>query len=113
MAVTISFVPTSQEQSHYEQTVTLSGTQYLLRFDWVQRWGRWTLSLFSTSGAELLLGSPLLVGADVFAHVKHDDRLPPGSLVVLDKQKKGGEPSLSDFHFDGDYVLVYVEQLDD
>lgn len=101
-------IPTAKNVAHYAQTTTLDGRTYRLEFDWIQRWQRWTLSLYTSGGEPLLLGAPLLSGNDLLAPHRWDDRLPPGSLGVFNSQDQGGDPGLTDFGTSGAFTLIYV-----
>ena len=101
-------VPTQRAVAHWEQTTTLDGRAYLLRFDWHQRWGRWTLSMYTENGDALIEGKALTVGPDLLKHVHHDERVPTGGLFVMDKNGSGNEPGFDDLYKDGPFTLLYI-----
>jgi len=101
-------IPTTPGRAHYSQTTTLDGRAYVLEFDWIQRWQRWTLSVSTSAGVSLLRGAPLLCGVDLLAPHRWDLRLPPGSLGIFNAQNQGGDPDLTALGIDQSFTLVYI-----
>ena len=86
MAVVTIPVPS---QAHAEQTTTLDGVTYVLRFDYVQRLGRWRLGLYTSRGTLIVAPLWLVPGSDLLAPYRSDPRVPPGNLVVISSADPG------------------------
>lgn len=94
-------------EAHTEQITTLDGVQYVIAFDWIQRWRRWVLSLSTTGGAPIVSGLPVVTGVDLLGPFKHDTRIPQGVLIVADESADNHDPTWGDFGPDGSHVLYY------
>lgn len=65
------------------QSVSLEGRNYVFTFDWNSRTNRWTLSLATDDGIEVLNGALLMLGVDILRTVPGTlDSVPPGQLVA-------------------------------
>lgn len=71
---------------HQTQVTTLTGVQYVIKYDWIQRASFWTLGLYTTNGDEIAAGIPLVGGGDLLAPFRSDPRTPPGLLAVVDQR---------------------------
>ena len=91
------------DRPHSEQSTTLDGVTYVLRFDFVQRMSRWRLGLYTTRGDLIVAPVWLVPGADLLAPFRSDPRVPPGTLVVV----ATSDPRRSDWGRMAD--LWYVE----
>ncbi len=98
-------IPTSATEAHYEQVTELDGRAYLLRFDWVQRWERWTLGIYTENREPIRTGCALQANAPIGARVR-DERFYPGTLIVVSQD--GEAPGLTDFHPRGRCFLAYL-----
>lgn len=98
-------IPAVPGEPFQEQTTTLDGIPYVLRFDWIQRIQRWSFSILSVSGEPLLMTKGLVLGADLLRQSKHDPRLPQGVLLVLDTEGKNADPGL--FTLGRRHLLAY------
>lgn len=97
-------IPTSSTEAHYEQITELDGRAYLLRFDWVQRWGRWTLGIYTENREPICVGCALQANWPI-AFRTRDDRAFPGTLLVISQD--GEAPGLTDLHPKGRCFLAY------
>ena len=98
-------IPTSATEAHYEQVTELDGRAYLLRFDWVQRWGRWTLGIYTENREPIRTGCALQANWPIAFRVR-DERAPVGALLVISQD--GEAPGLTDFHPKGRCFLAYL-----
>lgn len=106
----ILYVPVPQGVPHSEQTTTLDGRTFLLRFDWIQRAARWHLGILQADGTPIVMGLPLVNGVDILRPHRSDPRVPQGSFAVIDLSGKDREPSLE--NFGEDIVLLYAVAVD-
>lgn len=102
--MSIQIIPT-RSVPHYRQTTRMDGRAYVLEFDWIQRWGRWTLTIRTTD--ETLLAGPLTImpGFDLIGHLHHDSRLPEGPITLIDQSEESRAPS---FEWSS-HLLVYLD----
>ena len=103
-------IPTPFGLAHSEQVTTLSGSRYTVKLDWVQRWQVWTITVLADDDTAIVEGAPLLNGVDVFARLRHDERVPPGALLVWSNQGKETEPGLRTLGRGQAFTLMYVTQ---
>lgn len=65
------------------QTVSLEGRTYVFTFDWNSRADRWSLSIATDDGVEILSGALLMLGVDILRTIPSTlDFVPPGQLVA-------------------------------
>lgn len=65
------------------QTVSLEGRAYIFRFDWNSRSDRWTLSLSTEDGDDILSGAVLVLNLDLLRTIPSTlDYVPPGQLIA-------------------------------
>lgn len=94
----------------YEMIVNLDGRNYILVFDWLERWGRWTLSVYTERREPLLLGHGLVVNYPVGVRVR-DTRFWPGMMQTISTFENNSanivDPNIINFFIDGDIQLAY------
>lgn len=100
-------VPTDELESFWEQTTTLDGAAYKLRFALNQRAACWYLDLLTLEGEAIACGMKLVCHWDLLRSSATPLR-PPGRLYVLSKTTDLSTPGLLDFAPDGRCYLVYV-----
>ena len=106
-------VPTSTELSSYTQRTEMDGTDYVLRFQFSQRLGRWYVSIFDQDDVPIAQGLGIRSNFEV-ARFLPDEIHPPGQLLVLDTvaatDQEAVDPGLRDL---GDRVLLaYFEEAE-
>ena len=103
----IYLVPTTGKTSNYTQTVSLDGSDFILRFLWNERANHWFLTLRDAEGNDLVTG--VKVVADVpFAVHDLTSGMPAGQLWTLDTTGRGLDPALREL---GDrVVLMYCDE---
>ncbi len=106
-------VPVSSRIPHQEQNTTLSGRRFRLRFDWIQRLARWSLSIYTSNGDPILTNKMIVLGADLFRQARYDTRLPLGALICVDTGGLDREPSLDSFGIDQKLLFIRPEDLSD
>lgn len=99
--------PTPRGEAHIEQVTVLSGVAWTIRLDFVQRLGRWTLTLARPDGRVVLRAKPCVVGADMARYVPEL----PGALTVVDT-RGDVDPWYSDMGPGGTHALTYVEPVE-
>jgi len=87
-------IPVPAERPNQSVFTTLDGRRYRIDLSWNARTERWYISLYSGTGAALLLGKGLTVGGDVLRTARYNTDLPNGALSVQDPQNLGIEPTL-------------------
>ena len=93
-------------ESHIEQRTTLSGRDYVLRFDWSQRDGHWFLGLYLPSGEAIVTGLKLVTNWPLLG-ARTETLRPPGELLVVDTRGLGEDPGFGDLGTR--HGLVYFE----
>lgn len=84
------------------QTVSLDGRSYVMSFDWNSRTDRWSFSLSTVAGQEILHGAMLQVGIDLLRTIPSTlDYVPPGQLILAGQD----DPTLDTI---SDMSLFYV-----
>lgn len=84
-------VPVSLDVPLYTERVTLDGQEYLFRFNWNGREGRWYLDLGDVSENWIVVGIKIVCNWPLFRR-QVDSRMPPGVLLAVDYSNLGGEP---------------------
>lgn len=82
-------IPTSTELADYTQRTAMDGRDYILRFVFNQRLGRWFMDLSDQDGVSIAAGLRLVTNFPIIRHLT-DERRPPGELYVIDLSG-GGE----------------------
>jgi len=90
-------VPVFPGQALYEERVRLEGRDFLFRFDWVGREGRFYMGIYDAEESPLLTGIKMIANWGFLTRSKWDDRLPPGELIAIDLEEGGEPPGYTDF----------------
>lgn len=88
-------IPTT-DYPRYSQRVKLSGVDYLLKFHWNSRSGRWFLDLYSDEEERIVMGIALTVNRPLFLRHHFDPRVPPGELFVVTTTDDQTAPTLDE-----------------
>lgn len=106
----VSEVPTQLGWDSYYQRTELSGTEYLLLFQYNERSDAWYFSLFYTDGVAIVESKKLTLNTDLLLTVV-DQRRPPGVLQLTSIEPENyNEPTRDDLGVK--YVLLYAEFAD-
>lgn len=101
-------IPTSRELSSYTQRTQIDGRDYLLRFQFNQRIGRWSMDVFDQDEDPIAHGLALRTGAQIGRGIR-DTRFPPGALMVIDQvaltAQESRDPGL--FELGDRFLLTY------
>ena len=90
------------------QRVRLSGVDYLMRSRWNGRQALWRLDLLTDGGEPLVLGMALVCGSPLLEYEHHDDRVPPGELMVVSTNSNIAPPGLAELGEGKRCTLVYI-----
>lgn len=88
-------IPLSLDTPLYTERVTLDGREYLLRFDWNGREGRWYLSIGTITEVWIRRGIKVVANWPL-TRKSVDLRLPPGHLFAMDLTSNGEPPDFYD-----------------
>lgn len=105
MSIHRILIPSST--SKFEQVVPLEGVNYIFRFRWNERAGKWFLTIRTSDGTDIVTGRKL-VSRGPFAPHESAETLYPGVMWVLDVDQTGNDPGLSDL--DDRVVLMYIDE---
>ena len=95
--------------AHSQQSTTLSGTSYVIQYNWVQRLQRWHFDMLQTNGDPIVRGVKLVVGPDLLARFRADPRIPPGGLFVVNSIQLHANEDPGWGSFEGEtHALYYV-----
>jgi len=78
-------IPTSTAFSSYVQRTTLDGVDYLLRFQFNQRLGRWFCDVRDVTESPIAMGLPIVVNYEIGRWVI-DERWIAGRIATLDQE---------------------------
>lgn len=84
-------IPVSLDIPLYTERVTLDGKEYLFRFDWNGREGRWYLDIGDIDENWIVTGIKIIANWPLLRRLV-DPRKPPGDLLAVDYSALGGEP---------------------
>lgn len=96
----------ASDAPHYDFSVTLEGKLLTFEFRWNERSGAWFLSLFDDTGAPIVSGRRVVLGADLLGR-SSDARLPPGTLLAYDTSGANLDAGRADLG--GRVQILYVE----
>lgn len=105
----IHYVPTSthpETSTHYTQTTSFEGVDYILRFDYLQAQDQWSMSMYTAADRALILGVPIVAGADLLARCRDPER-PRGSLFLIPGKSTPSRLELGESRAER---LVYVDE---
>ena len=105
----VLLVPTTPGAPYHSQKTRLDGRDYVLRFAFNQREGRWRLSIFDDEEQPILLGLKLVANWPLLRHYHYDPRIPPGELMVLDLTGDRTPPGLDELGEGLRCELTYFE----
>jgi len=100
-------LPTQQGVPFYTQRLTLDGRDFNFRFAWNQRLERWYLDIRDGADVPLLVGLKLVTNWPLLQAYHHDERLPPGELVVFTSLPDTSPPGYMDLGIGLRCELVY------
>lgn len=90
----------------FSETVTLTGTEYVLDFQYNQREDRWYLSLYDTNGNAIYLGRKIVPSVPLFRKCASGSK-PLGDLIAQTLTANDAPPNIDEL---GERVqLVYYE----
>ncbi len=93
-------------ESHVEQRTSLSGRDFVLRFDWNQRDGHWFLGIYDPNGTPIITGLKLVVNWPLLG-ARTEPLRPPGDFAVIDTMTPSIDPGFADLGVR--HGLVYCE----
>jgi len=85
---------------------TLSGTKFVLMFDYNYRAASWYFGIADANGDIIKTGIKVKSNIPLL-NTYNDDRLPLGELTIVDVAKTGRDPIFDDL--DNTHVLMYEE----
>jgi hypothetical protein len=86
-------IDTTPDIPFYRQRTTLDGRDYVLTFTWNERNGRWYMDVNDQDDSPIATGVKLVTGWPLL-RLYRDERLPPGSLLLLDMEAQEGSNPL-------------------
>lgn len=92
----------------YKVTVTLTGTEYVLDYQYNQREDRWYLSLYDTNGNAIYTGRKIVLSVPLFRKCATGNK-PLGDIFAQSLTADDTPPKLDDIGTDSRAVLVYYE----
>lgn len=96
-------VPCRPDLTHYDMSLVLDETTYILEFRWSTREGSWYIDLKEQDETPITMGVKVVPNLPLGA--RHQDlRRPPGWFVARDTSGKGLPPGQRDL---GDRVQLY------
>lgn len=104
-------IPTSTELSSYTQRTQMDGVDYILRFQFNQRIGRWSMDMYDQDEDPIAHGLPIRTNVNIGRGVR-DERFPPGILTVIDHNAETYQDSRDPGLYElGDrFLLTYFEE---
>ena len=96
------------ETPFFRETVTLSGTEYVLDFQYNQREDRWYLSLYDVDGLPIYVGRKIVPSVPLFRKCA-DPRAPIGALIAQTLTADDTAPGLDELGTTKRVSLVYYE----
>lgn len=105
----VSLIPTAQDPNltDYTQRTTLGGVEFVLRFYWNDRVGRWHLDISDQEGDPIVVGLVVVIGVPLNRTVT-DIRRPRGAILAIDPTGENTDPGKLDLG--SRVLLIYVEQ---
>lgn len=104
-------IPTFAVPDYLART-RLDGREFLFRFLWSEREGRWTFDLYDDAEALILAGVRVVANWPLLRFYKHDPRVPQGDLRAIDLTPDGTPPGFKDLGIGRRCELTYF-QADD
>lgn len=108
------YFPIAKNVPDLTMIVTFDQAEYELRIRWNMRAG-WFIDVADGQKQPIITGRALVLGSDIFAGVRYDERVPLGRLVLIDTTQQDIEPGFLDLcsgptlsDLDGRCMLVYA-----
>ena len=96
--MTTLVMPIDSDDFSYDFQINLENVIYTLDFDYNTRSEQWRVSVFDSSGENLLLGAiPILTDIPILYPFRNTEGLPPGEFVALDETGQGRNASRDNF----------------
>ncbi len=86
-------IPVALDTPLFTQRITLDGQEYILRFDWNGREGRWYLDIGDVDENWIVTGLKIVANWPLTRRCV-DIRKPPGDLYAVDFSSQRGEPPI-------------------
>lgn len=102
-----SVIPVSPEYVSWRQRTALDGVEYLFDFNWNDRNGSWSISMYKADGTPLRNGVVIDIQRPLFPSPTLD--MPKGVMVAIDLSGSGESPTLTDF---GKRVILKYYSVD-
>lgn len=96
---------TSTQNPNYELSVNLDGSNFILRFDWIERWERWCINVYTDNRIPILLGHALVTNYTVGMRVKNP-KMWKGTMYVI-SDGSHVDPNLTNMNMTGPIQLAY------
>ena len=109
--MTTILIPTD-ESPNYSQRVKLDDVDYVFRFLWNGRSGRWYLSIFSAEEVALIRSLPLEVNRPLLYAYHANAELPSGELVAVATTDSTEPPGLEELGEGKRVELTYYPLTD-
>jgi len=93
--MTIQKIPLFPQTSDQTLTVELDGNPYGVRVTWNERFGYWSLSLYTVAGDPLVEGIKMVTNYDLTSRFK-DERMPYGALYFVREKGPYKRPGYDD-----------------
>jgi hypothetical protein len=94
--------------ARWTQRTSLAGRDYVLEFDWIERAGKWALSIADHDDVSIRAGMVLATNFPLLRGVI-DSRRPPGELVIVDTTG-ANDVDVGFVGLDGRFLLVYFDR---
>jgi hypothetical protein len=101
-------IPLPTGQAHFDQSVDLEGTTYILTFAWNAREARWAVDVSTAEGALLVGGVTCASNRLLLRRYRHVVGLPPGDLMFVDLTESVDGPG---YPFDVELVYFLGDEL--
>jgi hypothetical protein len=93
----------------WELQTDLSGRRYTFRISYNTRQDAWTVSILDVNGELLVAGLRLVPGIDMLKKFRASSPgLPPGELVLIDKEGRPQTAEVTRDNLSSRYMLVYT-----
>lgn len=105
--MTIREIPTLTDGTQvYEQRTRLDGVDYLFNFVWGARRERWTFSMQSLAGEDIITGQTVVTRTALLNRAVGG---PPGQIVAVPENEDDNEPP-GFFELGGRIKLIYITE---
>lgn len=111
MSVLLRVIPLPTDRPLFELKVALSGTDYLLAFDFNGRQDRWYCGLYTVAREPIRVGMKVVCAWDVLRCCSHPARPLGRMLFLADTALTISAPRFSDLG--RSVTLAYIETVDD